>query len=416
MHVIRLCLLALLAAVLHPASALAWAAEEDGYDLWLRYRPVDKAAQAALRHHAASIVHPAHPTPTVTAAVAELQRGFNGMLGHAVPAGQDLRDGALVLATPQSLPALASLKLPLAGLGAEGYLLKSTRLQGKRVTLVAANSDIGLLYGAYAWLRAVHTGAHLDRLDARATPALQLRLLNHWDNLDRHVERGYAGQSIWNWWNLPDVLDRRYVDYARANASLGINGTVLNNVNSKAEVLSPAFIAKSAALANVLRPYGIKVYLSVRWSTPLETKATTTADPLDPAVAKWWADKADEIYRAIPDFGGFLVKANSEGQPGPQDYHRNHADGANMLAKALAPHKGIVMWRGRPRPPRGESASPPCRARPGTPRTAAGASSRSLMQPHPNNARRGRFVRCLQTEDAGHLSQVVDDMVRQPAG
>jgi alpha-glucuronidase len=159
------------------------------------------------------------------------------------------------------------------------------------------------------------------------------------------VERGYAGESIWNWWELPGIIDPRYTDYARANASIGINGTVLNNVNAKAEVLSAAFIAKTAAIANVLRPYGIRVYLSVRWSTPLELKATKTADPLDPQVAAWWARKADEIYRSIPDFGGFLVKADSEGQPGPQNYGRNHADGANMLARALAPHHGVVMWR-----------------------------------------------------------------------
>jgi alpha-glucuronidase len=178
-----------------------------------------------------------------------------------------------------------------------------------------------------------------------SSPKLPLRVLNHWDNLDRGVERGYAGESIWNWWELPGIVDPRYTDYARANASLGINGTVLNNVNAKAEVLGAPFLAKAAAVANVLRPWGIRVYLSVRWSTPLELHETRTADPLDPEVAAWWRRKADEIYRTIPDFGGFLVKANSEGQPGPQDYGRNHADGANMLARALAPHHGSVMWR-----------------------------------------------------------------------
>jgi alpha-glucuronidase len=225
-------------------------------------------------------------------------------------------------------------------------VVERAHIEGAEVTLVAANTDIGLLYGSFALLRELQLRAGaIDQVALASRPRLPLRVLNHWDNLDRSVERGYAGQSIWNWWELPEILDPRYVDYARANASLGINGAVLNNVNSKAEVLSAPFIAKAAAIADVLRPYGIKVYLSVRWSTPLEMKQTKSADPLDPAVAAWWKRKADEIYRTIPDFGGFLVKANSEGQPGPQDYGRNHADGANMLARALAPHKGVVMWR-----------------------------------------------------------------------
>ncbi len=355
--------LTLLTAYLMLSSTMpASAADEDGYDLWLRYRPTasapgeavatpaDKAARRSLMAHATAIVVKGPGSPTTAAAVAELRRalrvdsaGSTGPAGSASPAGTTLRDGALVLATPATMPALSAMKV--AELGNEGYLLRSTRVDGKRVTLIAANTDIGLLYGTYAWLRAAHTGVRLDTLDQRSKPALQLRVLNHWDNLNRTVERGYAGESIWNWWMLPELREQRYVDYARANASLGINGTVLNNVNASAEMLSPAFIAKSAALADVMRPYGIKVYLSVRFSSPLELKQTTTADPLDPKVAAWWAAKADEIYRAIPDFGGFLVKANSEGQPGPQDYNRNHADGANMLAKALAPHKGIVMWR-----------------------------------------------------------------------
>ncbi len=336
---------ALLAMALVATQANARAADEDGYDLWLRYRPLTGAAQAALRAHASALVYSGQPSPTAAAALAELRRALAGMLGQAPATGAVAQDGALVLATPASMPALSGMDLKLDALGAEGYLLRSMRLQGRRVTLIAANTDIGLLYGAFAWLRAQDSGAPLANLDQRSAPALQLRLLNHWDNLDRSVERGYAGQSIWNWWELPGIRARRYTDYARANASIGINGTVLNNVNAAPEMLSPAYIAKSAALAAALRPYGIKVYLSVRFSTPLELGATKSADPLDPAVAAWWRAKADEIYRAIPDFGGFLVKANSEGQPGPQDYHRSHADGANMLAAALAPHGGVVMWR-----------------------------------------------------------------------
>ena len=322
-------------------------ADEDGYDLWLRYRPLGQSDRRQLQPHAKAIVLPGAHSPTALAATAELQRGVGGWLGSAPAVGRALRDGAIVLATPASMPALggAGLALDLAPLGQDGYLVRAMRLQGRQVTLIAANSDTGLLYGAFAWLRAIHTGAAPGALDLRSAPRLQLRLLNHWDNLDRSVERGYAGQSIWNWWLLPDILDRRYLDYARANASLGINGTVLNNVNASAQIMTAPFIAKAAALATVLRPYGIKVYLSLRWSTPLELGETSSADPLAPEVAAWWRNKADEIYRAIPDFGGFLVKANSEGQPGPQDYRRSHADGANMLARALAPHKGVVMWR-----------------------------------------------------------------------
>jgi len=176
-------------------------------------------------------------------------------------------------------------------------------------------------------------------------PRLQHRILNHWDNLDGTVERGYAGGSLWDWHTLPGYLAPRYTDYARANASLGINGTVITNVNANATSLTPEYIAKAAALAAVFRPYGIRVYLTARFSAPIEIGGLKTADPLDPAVRAWWTRTIADIYKVIPDFGGFLVKANSEGQPGPQDYGRTHADGANLLADALAPHGGIVMWR-----------------------------------------------------------------------
>ncbi len=323
----------------------AWASPEDGYDLWLRYRALNTQAQADGQRHAQVIVAGLNPSATVRAAVAELRRGVSGMLGRELASAQQLQDGALVLATPTSMPTLGELKLPLAELGKEGYVLRSLQWRGYKITLIAANGDIGLLYGTFAWLRALRTGSDMANLSVHTAPKVQLRMLNHWDNLDRTVERGYAGESIWDWWALPDIRNPRYVDYARANASLGINGTVLNNVNSKAEILTAPWIAKVAALADTLRPYGMKVYLSARFSAPLELKELQTADPLDPLVAAWWQDKAREIYSAVPDFGGFLVKANSEGQPGPQDYGRNHSDGANMLARALAPHGGVVLWR-----------------------------------------------------------------------
>ncbi|MYM24313.1 alpha-glucuronidase [Duganella sp. FT135W] len=337
---------AALTALLLSLAATAFGADEDGYDLWLRYRPLERASQQRVQAQARSIVLAGASSPTTDAALAELDKGLSGTMGRAPAHTARIGDGALLLATPARLPALADtaspLRTELATLGDEGYLLRQTRMQGHQVTLIAANTDIGLLYGAFAWLREAAIG---NMRAASSAPKLQLRLLNHWDNLDRTVERGYAGQSIWDWWALPDIKDQRYTDYARANASLGINGTVLNNVNSKPEILTAPFIAKAAAVADILRPYGIKVYLSARFSTPLELHETSTADPLAPEVQQWWNKKADEIYKSIPDFGGFLVKANSEGQPGPQDYHRTHADGANMLAAAVAPHKGIVMWR-----------------------------------------------------------------------
>lgn len=267
------------------------------------------------------------------------------MLSGPVPLATEIADGSLLLGTPHSLPIIDQLDLPLADLGQEGFVIRSVSLQGHPATVVAANSDQGLLYGVFALLRRLQTGADLAGLDLVDKPKIGLRLLNHWDNLDRTVERGYAGQSIWDWWRLPDFRDPRYTDYARANASIGINGTVLNNVNASPVVLTPRYIAKAAALADVFRPYGIRVYLSIRFSSPVDIGGLQTADPLDPAVRAWWRAKAEEIYAQIPDFGGFLVKANSEGQPGPQNYGRTHADGANMLAGALDPHGGIVMWR-----------------------------------------------------------------------
>ena len=322
-----------LAAGLFSASLAASAARaEDGYDLWLRYRPLPAAQRPAAR-----LIAPSADTPTLKVARAELQRGLDGLVGGAPTADAP----SILLGTPTGSPAVAALNLPLKGAGDEGYLIRTV---GK-TTVIAANSDVGVLYGVFAYLRLVQTGQGVDTLDVLSAPKVNHRLLNHWDNLNGSVERGYAGASLWDWWKLPDYKDPRYVDYARANASIGINGAVLNNVNAKADSLTAPYIAKAAALADVFRPYGIKVYLSARFSAPIEIGGLKTADPLDPAVRAFWKAKADEIYKVIPDFGGFLVKANSEGQPGPQDYGRTHVDGANMLADAVGPHGGIVMWR-----------------------------------------------------------------------
>src|SRR5262249_32932274 len=235
--------------------------------------------------------------------------------------------------------------MQLKASGAEGFQIRTQVLDGHRVTVIAAETEFGSLHGAFYFLRLLQTLKPITRLSVNEKPRLQLRLIDHWDNLDRTIERGYAGQSLWNWDELPGTIDPRLRDYARANASLGINGTVLNNVNANAQILTAEYLRKVAALADIFRPYGIRVYLSPRFSAPIELSGLKTADPLDPDVIAWWQKKADEIYTLIPDFGGFLVKANSEGQPGPRTYNRSHADGANMLAAAVAPHQGVVIWR-----------------------------------------------------------------------
>ncbi len=323
----------------------AGAQAEDGYDLWLRYAPAAPATVEHYRSRTTQLVMPA-PSATLAAAHTELLRGLDGLTGQ-VPdtAAAATRDGAVVAGTAASSALVAGLRLDTRPLGHEGYLIRSVRVGGHAATVITANTDVGVLYGCFHFLRLLQTGQAIDALDVRESPRVKLRVLDHWDNLDGYVERGYAGASIWDWHTLPDYLDPRYTDYARANASLGINGTVLNNVNANALSLTPMYLEKTRALASVFRPYGIRVHLSARFSAPMEIGGLQTADPLDPAVRRWWREKADEIYRLIPDFGGFLVKANSEGQPGPQDYGRSHVDGANMLADALAPHGGTVMWR-----------------------------------------------------------------------
>ena len=319
---------------------------EDGYRLWLRYDLVSNPHLLQSYRNTISSIHSNSSAPTDK----ELRLGLQGLLGKTIPyhhgEAVDISDGALLVGTATS-PAIARLHLEkaLQQLGDEGFLIQSITLNKKHGIVITANTDKGVLYGVFHFLRLLQTQQSIQNLAITSSPALSYRILDHWDNLNRTVERGYAGFSIWNWFTLPGYPDQRYTDYARANASIGINGTVLNNVNASPLILTPAWLEKAAALAGVFRPYGIKVYLSVNFSSPIAIGNLKTADPLDPAVQDWWKKKAEEVYKYIPDFGGFLVKANSEGQPGPQNYGRTHADGANMLADALAPHKGIVIWR-----------------------------------------------------------------------
>jgi len=328
---------ALLVLLTVPARA------EDGYDLWLRYRPMEAAVLAQYRPLATAIVSQG-ASPSLDAAKSELTRGLSGLLDRPVGAGT-VADGAVVIGTPGSSPLIAGLKLPLTNLGKEGYLIRSSSVGGHAVTVIAANSDIGVLYGSFAFLRLIQTRQPVARLDIASAPRLKLRLLNHWDNLDGTIERGYAGRSIFDWNKMPDYMGPRYTVMARANASVGINGISVNNVSADVWMLSSMYIGKLAALADVLRPYGIRVYVAAKFSAPVELGRLKTADPADPQVQAWWKKEVDSIYRRIPDFGGFVVKANSEGQPGPRDYNRTQAEGANVIADALAPHGGIVFWR-----------------------------------------------------------------------
>ncbi len=340
-------MLRLLACLLMSTALAPFLAAEDGYRLWLRYDPLPETVRSDYAAAFTEIVTPANPSPTVALARDELARGLGGLLGSTVPtATQASRPHALVLGRPND-PAIAALirESDLRAAGEEGFILRRLATPDGPRTYLVANRDIGLLYGAFALLRHVQARQPLAALDRVESPRIQRRLLNHWDDLDGFVERGYAGFSLWQWFHLPGEIDPRYREYARALASVGLNGAVLTNVNANAVILTPPYLEKVAALARTFRPYGIRVYLPARFSAPIEIGGLKTADPLDAGVAAWWRAKADEIYRLIPDFGGFIVKANSEGQPGPQDYGRTHADGANMLADALSPHRGIVMWR-----------------------------------------------------------------------
>ncbi len=321
---------------------------EDGYELWLRYKPVENHVLLNEYRNAIKDVVVFGQSETAEVIKSEITRGLSAMLVRQYPVSSEVSsENVLVIGTPSNSEFIRSLNLVsrLDRLGNEGYLIVETTSKGKKRIVIASNSEVGTLYGAFHFLRLIQSNKPVGALNIEEKPQTTHRLLNHWDNLDRTIERGYAGFSIWDWHKLPDYIDPRYTDYARANASLGINGTVITNVNANALVLTDQYIKKVAALAKVFRPYGIKIYLTARFSAPVEIGGLKTADPLDPQVSDWWKTKIEEIYKAIPDFGGFLVKANSEGQPGPQNYGRNHADGANMLAKALAPHGGVVMWR-----------------------------------------------------------------------
>lgn len=311
-----------------------YASADDGYRLWLKYDLLKNTSVRAQYLPFGQYIAYNSTDPVVQTAARELQAGLQGLLGKSIR----------LQGTSSAAPGGISLELtttPQPNLGSEGYNITT---QNNRVKILA-NTPSGLLYGAFALLRKIQTATPVNKIPETSVPRVQLRMLNHWDNTNGSIERGYAGASLWKWYELPETVDPRYRDYARANASIGINAVVLNNVNASARFMSREYLLKVKAIADVFKPYGIKVYLSVNFAAPKILGKLKNSDPLEPAVRQWWVDKASEIYGIMPDFGGFLVKANSEGEPGPQDFGRTHADGANMLAEALAPFKGIVIWR-----------------------------------------------------------------------
>lgn len=319
---------------------------DDGYKLWLGYQQLSEPRLVRQYNEAISGIVVKSRSATLKIAETELRLALERMLDKKIPSLNIAASNAILLGTPESS---TEIKTMLASgnfsLGDEGFVIQSRRINNRTTTVIAANKDIGVLYGVFAFIRLIQTHQPISNLSIVNVPKIKNRVLNHWDNLNRSVERGYAGISIWNWHTLPGYIDQRYIDYARANASIGINGTVLTNVNANSQVLTQEYLVKVKALADVFRPYGIKVYLTPKFSAPVELGGLKTADPLNKEVINWWKNKCREIYSLIPDFGGFLVKANSEGQPGPQGYGKTHADGANMFAEALEPYGGIVMWR-----------------------------------------------------------------------
>ena len=345
----------LLACTLAGLLGLVSLRAEDGYELWLRYRPEPDAARRV--EYAArlggGVVAPERAV--IAAARAELERA----LPVIAPAAAGPR-GMIFLGTRTDHSAIFALVSTgeLAPLGDEGFVLRAGKWQGHDVVVIAGNTDQGVLHGAFALLRHLQLGRPLDGLEVADAPRVRERIANHWDNpvrtnafRDESIERGYAGESFFVWSELPDRIDPRLQDWARLLAAMGLNGVMINNVNTAKRglegwrLLTPEYLPKLAAMAGVLRPYGVRLYVSVNFFSPVLIEKLPSADPIDPAVQHWWQTKADEIYAAIPDFGGFLVKADSEGEPGPMKYGRSHADGANMIAAALAPHGGSLHWR-----------------------------------------------------------------------
>ncbi|MBU6453949.1 MAG: alpha-glucuronidase [Cyanobacteria bacterium REEB67] len=358
----------------HPANAAgkiletkgrAAAGNEDGYRTWLRYEKIDEPI--VLRDYTKRLnrIVVEGQTPTCEIVRAELSRGLSGLLGAPIeassfdmhnerfadaPAKPGLRNSLLVLTASSPLLHNQISAADLRACGPEGFIIRSLegREEGGPLTLIAANSEIGTLYGAFAFLRLLQTRQSIEALHIQERPRNARRILAHSDNTYAAVDRGYSGKSLWHWQDLPGAIEtikERLQDYSRINASIGINGVIINKVEADPAFIATPNLPKLVALADLFRPYGMRLYVSANFASPIALGGLHTADPLDETVRHWWQEKADEIYRVIPDFGGLEVKVNSEGMTGPENYGRSHADGANMMAAAFARHGGIVMWR-----------------------------------------------------------------------
>lgn len=328
--------------------------------LWLNYKPSN---QNLHKDYAAVVrrVYCPGNSPILLNARDELVTAASKLTGSNAALTESVdRDGIVLVGTLKELGNYLPDNLvdKASGLKDQGYVIKSLSIKGKKCTIITSKDSSGVLYGVFGFVRLMQTGKPIDSLSLSEEPDVNLRMLNHWDNLhNRYVTRGYAGLSLWNWDSLAYQEDQRHSDYARLCASIGINGVVLNNVNADSRILRQDYLEKVRALADIFRNWGIRTYLSASFIAPTRPSDNPkgfrrggigdldTADPLNPEVRQWWKNKAKQIYTMIPDFGGFLVKADSEGMPGPRDYNRTHADGANMLADALKPYGGVLIWR-----------------------------------------------------------------------
>jgi alpha-glucuronidase len=338
---------ALLATAFAPASC---ARAETGYDAWLRYSVITDEGEKALYDKLPRTIVNLGPTPVAASAERELARGLKGMLGREPQRAARLDgEAAIVLGTVDAIRnAAAGSDFPVANeeFGDEEFRVKTFEVDGRQRLVITGGSDRGVLYGVFALLRKIALRQPIDNLNVRERPYAPIRILNHWDNLDGKIERGYAGKSIF--WDNGHVTDdmRRVSDYARLMASLGINGCSINNVNADARVVSPEYLPQVARVAEAFRPWGVRVYIALDFASPRRIGGVATFDPLDPAAARFWKETVDAVYRAVPDLGGFVLKADSEGRLGPSEYGRTHADAANAIARALAPHGGILFYRG----------------------------------------------------------------------
>ena len=320
---------------------------DDGYRLWLKYDLIEDVSLLNQYRENIQAVSFRGDSASIQIAKDELANGLAGLLGKEIPeVDNSQNDRVIMIGAIENLsPDIkADLEEKLSGKGEEGFIIHTTNSGDEKNIVITANSDVGVLHGMFYFLKLLQTHRSIDELDVASFPKMNLRMLNHWDMINGIHE--YPGRlSIWDWYTLPEYIKPVYVDYARANASIGINATVINNVDADPLFLTQETLIKVAVLADLFRPYGIKIFLCPNFSAPIKIGGMDTADPQAPEVQAWWSEKVKEIYELIPDFGGFLVKANSEDEPGPGDFNKTQADGANMFAAALKPFNGIVIWR-----------------------------------------------------------------------